>query len=183
MNALDWAQLVVLVLAAIFLLFKLWQGWYLVSMSLSGATERRPHENENFDDLSVAVTVTTGQVGSLHVHSSSVRISWDGGCTTEELVGTAQLKLVHKQECIGGQLKRSYAVDQSWERKEGDDAYRMAPKEATVWSCNATVPAGRVCTIEIVIVGVQQPNRGPGQWRASLVSLPVEQQPRPVTES
>jgi hypothetical protein len=164
MKLLDWLQFAAIIAALVYFGWKLVQGWLLVNMSLSGTTERRAR-GDGQDDLVVAVTLTRGQTGSAAVHETAVRVSWSDdprAPRTTHLKGTTRLETAKEQ---------LFSLAPGWER--ADKPYKLPPGEATTWSCHVEVPTGQVCDIEIVVLGVQWPNRRAGQWRASLVSLPV----------
>ena len=67
---------------------------------------------------------------------------------------------------------KPYKVDTKW-GLANRGPYRLPPGESSTWSCLVEVPTGESCLIEVVVVGLQWPNGSAGQWRCSLVSLPV----------
>jgi hypothetical protein len=160
LTALHWAQFAALIAAALFFLFKLAQGWFTVNLSLSGSLDRRAIGGQ--DDLAVAVTLTKGAWGSVRVHETAVRVSWEDGECTTRLLGDRRLLIAD----------RGKSIAPGWQPLHGrGSAYRLPPGEGTTWSCHLLVPTDRTCLIEVVVLGIQWPSMHPAQWRLSLVSL------------
>lgn len=159
---LDLAQLVALIAAALYFLVKLAQGWLIVNVSLEGDIERR-QVSAIEDALAVMVTVTKGSIGSLRIQEALVRVpaALDPD-SVKPLPGARRLVL---------DPERKHAVDASW-AQEGEGSYRLPPGESTIWSVDFRVPRAAVCSVDVVITGVQWPGSFPAQWRCSLVSLP-----------
>ena len=177
MTPLEWAQFVALVLAALIFLVKAWQGWFYVNMSLSGTTERL-NRGDGQDDLVVKMTLTRGSTGTLTLHETAVCFSWPGASPRyEKLVGTARLAIEKDKDNETGRLK--YKIRRPW-MPEGSP-YKMPPMESSIWSCCVQVPTGQVCTIEVAVIGQRKLSWVRGEWRASLVSLPVDEVTRHIS--
>lgn len=169
MTLLNWAQFVALVLAGLFFIVKLAQGWLMVNLILSPETERRVGHDGEHDVLAVSVTLAKGGNGSVRIHETSVRVT-----SGDEVVGEAELLGPFR---LATSRKPPYRVTRPWKPLESESGrrYRLPPGEGTTWSAHlTTVPTDSVCVVEVVILGGRQwPTPFPAQWRCSVVSLPV----------
>jgi len=167
MSLLDWVQLLALLAAGVYFTVRVLQGWLIVNVSLSIATERIGLRVGK-DGLAIAVTITKGSVGSVRIEDTLVRVvSPNGFVGREPLTGTRRVIIDPV----------SYQIDPDFQERSKNVLYRFPPGESTVWSCWLEVPSEEVCTVEVVVIGHQRPSRFPAQWRASSVSLPNKQPP------
>jgi hypothetical protein len=168
MTLLNWAQFVALVLAGLFFVVKLAQGWLMVNLTLTPETERRVRHDGEHDDLAVSVILSKGGNGSVRIQETSVRVTAEDTVVAEaKLAGTSRLATSPKPP---------HRVTRPWKPAESESGrlYRLPPGEGTTWSAHLTVPTESAYTVEVVILGRQWPTPFPAQWRCSVVSLPVD---------
>lgn len=168
MTLLDWAKLAALISAGAFFVFKVLHGWLMMNVSLDGSTARRSR-GDGEDDLAVCVKISKGGNGSVRIHDSPVRATWEGGKTE-----TAHLYGPHR---LAHTPTPPFAVLEPWRSDPRLGPYRLPPGEGTIWSCLLKVPNGQPCIVEAVVLGQQWPNRRLGQWTFTSVSLPEESRP------
>ena len=165
MTVLQWAQLVALVAAAGFFFAKAAAGYFLVNMSIDASATRQSLSNGQ-DAIGIAVRLTKGGNGGLRIHETLVTVSWPGGEITTALNGVARLEL---QRMKGAR----FHILRPPRQNSGKPQYGLPPGDATAFSVSVQVPDGAVCTIDAVVIGRKWLNRWPGQWRTTIVSLPV----------
>ena len=165
MTVLEWAQLVALVAAAGFFFAKAAAGSFLVNMSVDASVTRQRLPDEQ-DAIAIAVHLTKGGNGSLRVHDTLVTVYWPGAETTTTLAGVSRLDLRR----VKG---RRFEIRQPPRDNPGRPHYGLPPGDATVFSAAVQVPRDVICTIDAVVIGRKWLNRWPGQWRTTIVSLPV----------
>lgn len=141
------------------------QGWLMVNVSLDGSTDRRSRGDGKYD-LAVYVKISKGGNGSVRIHDSPVRATWEGGKTE-----TAHLSGPHR---LARTPTPPFTVLEPWRSDPRLGAYRLPPGEGTTWSCLLKVPDGQPCIVEVVVLGRQWPNRRLGQWTFTSASLPEE---------
>ena len=175
MTQLDWLQFAALILAGLFFIYKLLTGWLMANLSLSGNLERTTNGDRS-DRVVVAITLTKGSLGSVWIHSTAVCASWPAGSKSGALEGTWSGELKGAWRLEISKSSGVHTVNQPWQQARKRPHYRLPPNESTVWSCVIDdVPTGATCLIEAVVIGVQSPNRWqPGQWRCSLISVPMK---------
>jgi hypothetical protein len=119
-----------------------------------------------------------GGHGSLQVHDTSVRVSWDDSSKMTTLVRTRRVATrrvpdVQRTGALRQRLDR-FEIERPWREHAERPLYRLPPHESTTFTCYTTVPRSALCTVEVALVGVRWPGRRMGQWLMSLVSPPAE---------
>jgi hypothetical protein len=169
-------QTVALLGAAGYFGYRFITGYFIVNLSLSLSASRRKSPNPGEDFLSVAVTLTKGDRGSLNLHDAKLRVTWEGGEVIHDLPG------IDRRNYLGERLG-------SFERKTINFAERAAyspflrltPGEEAVFSAYVKVPSASVCYAEVIILGERRwgkrRGRRVGQWRSSILSFPESARP------
>jgi hypothetical protein len=164
-TVLQWAQLVALVAAAGFFLAKAAAGYFLVNMSVDASATRQSLTDER-DAIAMTVHLTKGGNGGLRIHDTLATVSWVGGEIATALSGVSRLEL---QRVKGG----GFQIRKPPRDNPGRPQYGLPPGDATAFSASVEVPRDAICTIDAVVIGRKWLNRWPGQWRTTIVSLPV----------
>jgi len=164
-TVLEWAQLVALVAAAGFFFAKAAAGYFLVNMSID-ATATRQSLSDGHDAIAMTVRLTKGGNGGLRIHDTLVTVSWPDGEITTALNGVSRLELERRKGA-------RFDILRPPRENPGRPQYGLPPGDATAFSTSVQVPRDAICTIDAVVIGRKWLNRWPGQWRTTIVSLPV----------
>lgn len=158
-----------------YFVWKAWLGQNNVNLSL-GITTARCRGSADDDIVSALVTIRKGSNTALSLLHGEVRFS-------EAIDGQPRMLSLHRLEVteVGEQSLR---VD--WNRVAGERALFVSPGEETHFACNAEVPRGWACAVEVVLLGKKRLPRKPpasgkgflAQWRAGTVALPLEEAAR-----
>ena len=152
--------------ATMFFGYKAVTGYLIVNVSLS-ARANRVRADADWDHLAVAATIEKGSSGSLELHEAKARVSWTGTAEEHSLVGIERLSYVtdpnppHRKRLTFGGVSRSRPV------------LRLAPGEHATFSAALKVPQSEVCMIEVAVTGRLTSGWKQGQWRTSIVALPI----------
>lgn len=161
------AEILALLGAATFFVYKVRAGYHIVNVAISVATDRRTLDSA-YDHLGVAVTLRKGAHGSLKLHDARVRITWRGGEAELPLIGIERLSFTKDTD----DARRCRAA---MDRISKSKPYlHITPDEEATFSCLAIVPRTEPCAIEAAVTGTEVGGKAVGQWRSSVVALPRE---------
>lgn len=193
------AQIFALVSAGVFFLYRMVSGYFVVDLSLTLSTVRRPHDEHGKDHLIVVAHIKRGERGSLLLHDAKVRITYpNGGERIESLLGIYRVSFrttpVASQDeqmvsptgnaprLISGDKGEKVPTRKSLNfsrRSTKAPLLRLTPGDATEFACLLTVPASLACCVEVRLLGKKHGSRRVAQWSASAVSLPLHREPVP----
>ena len=153
--------------ASAFFGYKAVTGYLIVNVSVAGRLQR-VHADPVWDDLAIAATLKKGATGSLELHDARVRVSWKTDFRESAFVGIERLSCETEKSS-------------PWRRRilfgitsQTNPVLRLTPEEGATFSAVVRVPRSEVCTVEIAVTGRLTKGWKQGQWRTSLISLPVE---------
>jgi hypothetical protein len=162
------AEIFALVAAALYFGYRFKTGYFVINLSLSVKPSRQRSPKDGVDFLVVLVKVKKGDRSSLNIHDARVKVRWEGDEKIIELIGADRRK--SKVESLGAVQRK---VINFQDRAEKHPFIRLTPGEETTFSCYVEVPSGIVCNIEVAVLGEKPSGQRTGQWRASVVSLPL----------
>jgi len=165
-----WTEIIAFGAAAFFFILKLFYGYFMVNASIL-ATGERSKATEKTDYLSTAVTIKKGDHGSLMIHDIRGYFSWDGGSQEVEFVGTERLSYKTTYENITRHRIRFGKTSQA------KPLLRLTTNEEATFSGMAEVASNKPCTVEIVMIGKRHYGFKVGQWRTSIIVLPLDKNP------
>jgi hypothetical protein len=143
----------------------------IINVSLSAKAER-VHADAEFDHVAIAATVDKGSTGSLELHEAKARVSWSNKTEDCPLIGIERLSYVsdpappYRKRLRFGVVSRSHPL------------LRLTPGEQATFSAVLKVPRQEVCTIEVAVTGRLVMGCRQGQWRTSIIALPIHDDPR-----
>jgi hypothetical protein len=117
-SLLEWAQLAALLLAGLYFIVKLAQGWLMVNLSLSVESERCGRRDGETDDLAISVHLTKGGNGSVRIYDALLAGLWscrllDGVQQTPSVGGRLALECVQTTaigQCAADILGNRYII-------------------------------------------------------------------------
>jgi hypothetical protein len=158
-------QILAFLAAAAFFAYKAITGYLIVNVSLSGKIERSQGTDAN-DYLAISATVKKGSHGSLELHDARTKVTWVGGSEERELEGIERLSFQTEKKTG---RKRVVFTSISTDKP----LLRLTPEEEATFSTLVEVPRSAPCIVKIVITGMLTGGGRVGQWRTSMVSLPL----------
>ena len=162
-DAKNLIEIVTFIAAAVFLLYKLFDGWGLVNLSLELSAVR--HEGTQTDRVVVGLKLVKGDRGSLELHTVELR------CTQ---TNNGHQKLVRIPQIYRLGVKADGGLDPKesriqWNIVDQRHAYiSLPPGESTQYSHTFDIPHAEPCSIEAIVVGKRPVSTRQGQWRASI---------------
>lgn len=151
--------------AAAFFLYKAVTGYLIVNVALSVKVERVKFTDSE-DYLSIATTIKKGPNGSLVLHDCRARVN-DGTDVTFQSI--RRLSYASDPESNVKQI----IFDK---RSESYPLLRLTPLEEATFSAFLKVPHGKPCVVEVAVLGILTGGTRVGQWRTSMVSLPLSEE-------
>ena len=153
--------------AGIFFLYKLLTGYLMTNLSIALSTSRQ-HSTPEQDYLVVSVALTKGDRGSVKLHDCQVKISWTGHQVIKPLIGTDRRS---KKAEHFDRSKRSVI---NWDARSISQPFlHFTPGETSHFAAYSDVPANAICQVEVAILAKKRSGIRLGQWRASTISLPL----------
>ena len=168
----DWkhlAEIVALLAAAAFFVYKLLAGYLFPNLSLELSSCREPIGITGKDALVVTVTLSKGDRGSIRLHDGLVTIKHESPphMVNERLLGfhrltsiPTSLGIIQRREIVPDTLSRSAPL------------LRLTPGDKIIMAAHSQVPSTEICVVEVTLLGKRDGSRKFGQWRGSLISLP-----------
>jgi hypothetical protein len=156
-------EVLALLAAAAFFLFKMVDGWGLVNLSIELAAQR--DSGIKGDWVAVNLKLTKGDQGSLELHTVELRCLPTGATAGESV----RIPLIYP-------LKRKPEDDLNmndtrieWDKVDDSrPRLHLPPGESTQYSHVFNVPVGVPCQIEAIVIGKRPISNRYGQWRASI---------------
>jgi len=182
------AEILALLAAALYFFYRLISGYFKINLSLSVIPSRQRSPENGKDYLVVLVKLKKGDRGSLTIHDARVNITCEDGEQIGEkkekepieLIGAVRSSynettfIVRKKEegkWVDKAVKRKVIT---FERRSADAPFiNLTPGERTIFSCTSKVLSDKVCQIEVAVLGYKRLSWVMGQWKASVVSLPL----------
>ncbi len=160
----NYAQVFAWVGAAFFFGIKVFQGFFIVDLSLTLATNREKSSNRNLDYLVISVDMRRGSQGTFRMHDAAVIVSQEGKAMQVLELGIERFES-SKQDGL-------YSIDPANFDKEVR-TLNLAPGDSTCLTALAEVVRHEPCRVEVVIIGRKFFSPKPAQWRAAATSLPL----------
>lgn len=154
------SRIAAFVAVAAFVLYKLFAGFHLSNMSIE-LSLKRGHRSEQQDILAITIALVKGDRGTIKLLNAAARVICDGDRKAIDLPGLQRLHT--------GELRKGV-----WQVSDRRPYLYFTPGEKTVFGTHATVPHGSPCIVEVVFAGKTPIYWRSGQWRASCVSLPLD---------
>jgi len=161
-DARNLIEIIALLAAGGFFLYKLIDGWGLLNLSLELKANRK--ERNELDLVVITLKLSKGDRGSVELHSVELR------CATEdrepELV---RIPLIHPLKLkLDGDLQED-ETRVKWGQIDDDrPPIHLPPGESTEYSHVFRVPHGALCSVEALVIGKRPLSTRRGQWRASI---------------
>jgi hypothetical protein len=161
--------------AAAFFIYKAVSGYLITNLSVKLKCNREHSNITGMDYLIVTAALAKGERGSVSIHDGQARLRYDGGTTQPTpLIGMERLSYQTVK------LKNQEMKQIDWDkRSESSPFIRLSPGEKAEFACYWEVPSNSVCRVEVVFVGSRLKSWKLGQWRSSLVSIPVPEKLKP----
>jgi hypothetical protein len=161
------AETIALISAAGFFIYKIYDGYFFVDLSLS-ISSKRSHSTDEADLLVITVKLKKGSRGSIRLHDVQAKLSYDEQVQSRAFVG------FHRQSYKTDPVGHTDRKTVNWDKLSvSTPLLRLPPDEKTEFSCYAEVPKRAVCIVEVAVLGRERSWRGLGQWKASHVSAPL----------
>jgi len=159
------AEIIALVAAAVFFVYKLVDGWGLVNLSIELKADRKVGAES--DAIAVVLKLDKGDRGSIELQT--VELKCKAGDNPPDIVRI----LLHyplKLRTSTGLRDEETRVD--WDAIDNDrPPIHLPPGESTQYSHIFRVPGGTPCSVEAIVVGKRPVSTRRGQWRASVAVL------------
>jgi len=160
------AELLALLSAAGFFIWRLWRGFFDVNAAISVHVDRT-HATEDDDYLAISATLRKCGSGSLAIHDARVQLRC-GETPPQE----------HE---LHGYERLSFRADdrEQWRTRIVFGAQHrtspvlfLSPDEQATFSTYARISRGLPCIVDVAISGQIVRSSRTGQWRSVVVSLP-----------
>jgi hypothetical protein len=156
------AEIIALISAAVFFIYKLVDGWGLVNLSIELKAERKPGPES--DLVSVLLKLVKGDRGSLELQTIELKCKSAAG--PPDIV---RITLNYPLKLRANTGLKDEETRVHWETiDEKRPLIHLPPGESTQYSQMFTVPRGAPCTVEAIVVGKRPVSTRRGQWRASV---------------
>jgi len=171
-NVKTLAEIIAYTSAAVFFIWKLRSGYFIVNVVLSAKVDR-VHRDSEADYLAIAAKLSKGGIGSLVLHDARARIRHEQNITDLELLGCERLATWTEM----GMPPRT-RID--FDKKSSVQPFIfLPPNEEATFSNYAVVPRSAPCIVEVAIGGKRLGRKRMGQWRSSIISLPLADESLP----
>ena len=160
------AEILAITAAGFFFLFRIFDGWMGISMSVNMKAERIVNEEKkNEDIIAVQVELEKGEIGNMYLYDAEIRAIFPDETDPEKMKGPkTKLLGIHRLEEEGGIIQSD---------RKSTKYYRINPKDRLQFANYLRVPHNKPCVIEFTVVGWRIfAIGGYPQWRSSMVSLP-----------
>jgi len=149
-----------------FFIYKALAGYNIVNVAISVHVDRRGRDTNN-DDLAIAVTLRKGGHGSLKLHDARVRVTWPSGEVELPLIGIERLSFTTDSDEV---QRHRVTMNRASKSKP---YLHITPDEEATFSCATIIPRSAVCVVQAAVLGSSVFWRSVGQWRSSVIALPV----------
>lgn len=160
------AEIAAFLSAAGFFLWKLRSGYLIVNAAISLKADR-VHRDSSTDYVAVSAVLAKRGSGSLVLHDARARFTHAQGAKELELIGYGRLS------CRIDTAKRGRSTVIFDQSSSAQPFLFLTPDEEATFSIYTEVPRSSPCTIEVAVSGKRLGRRRVGQWRSSIVSLPL----------
>ena len=164
----NYAQVAAWAAAFFYFCIKLYQGYFVVDMTVSADAERHTSPDTSWDHLAASITLKKGDRGSFRFHDA--RLILTQGSTRQESKLTFDRFSFRKKD---GLLNLN--LDKISKRVP---TLNLAAGETAKLGTLLVVRSDQPCLIEVVVMGTGFGSIVVGQWRTSVVSLPLTEQTR-----
>ncbi len=166
----DLFQVVALMAAAGFFLYKVIAGHLFPNLEVSLDCSRQPNSHSGKDFLKITVTLTKGEYGTLRIHDVQARITSENSAARfVSFIGVDRRSFLCER--FNGQERK--IID--WVNRSKQNPFlQISPKEKTQFSAYTEIPQEVPCAIDVAILGKILASWKFGQWRASCISLPLK---------
>jgi hypothetical protein len=160
--------------------YKVATGYLYTNLSVELTQRRQTSVNEGNDHIVVTMKISKGDRGTIEIDDIKLRFT---SPLFDTIVAVEDNRRLFWENSAGEPPR--YAIDFS-QFNDVAPVLRLTPGESTQFEANTEVPSGETVRIELAILGqslridyvpgirVLFPRqRGIGQWRASVVSLPI----------
>jgi hypothetical protein len=191
MSFKDWDHLATtlgIMAAGVFFSYKAATGYQLVNLSMKVDCQRKSiPDSSGKDHLAVNITLIKGDRGTIRFRGGSVRLSIDpemdqerarsGEYETGEgqylpLLGLERFSY-DSQPVPNNQNDRKYWRINWSRRSQLAPHINMSPGDEATLSAYGIVERGHAYKVDIVVIGQRYLSWRKGQWRATLISLPI----------
>jgi hypothetical protein len=159
----NYAQVAAWFGAACFFVVKLFQGYLVTDLSVSVRIQRQASTAPGTDYLAVSVDLAQGKRGSFTLHDARVIVT-QGGSKQEAKLEIERFSFRQ----VGNTL--SLNLDKKSSKKR---TLNVVADELATFSTFVNVRANEPCKVEAAIIGTGFSSLAVGQWRSSVISLPV----------
>jgi hypothetical protein len=156
------AEILALVAAAIFFVYKLVDGWGLVNLSIELNAVRKAGGDS--DIVAITLKLKKGDSGSLELHT--VELTCEVVNSTSEIF---RIPLIYRLRLRADANLNADETRVYWDiPHEAHPQIHLPPGESTQYSHMFSVPSGAPCSVQAIVVGKRPVSTKPGQWRASI---------------
>ncbi len=164
------AKILAFLAAAVFAAVKLASGFYVTNLAID-LTCTRSQKDENEDYVSINVTLSKGDRGTLVISDAYLRI-------TEAKVHPDNGEVPPRTLGGLGRLDLSALRQGSWRHTPYERALYLAPGDKLTLASIATFDRRQPCLIEVAVAGKTFLYLRAGEWRAATVSAPAPELPK-----
>ena len=142
-------QSLAFIAGGIFFTVKIFQGYRFPNLSVSVSCER--YSGDEYDTIVIKVFLEKGAQGTLQIYDCQA-------CITPENEEPIYVKFVGTRRLRGRDEKVSKAENRKslsleWETDRRNPFINLTPGEKTEFSCHKSVAKGKICQVEIAILG------------------------------
>jgi hypothetical protein len=169
-NARTLAEICAYAAALVFFIYKALAGYLVTDLRLKVECKRTHTDDPTTDRLSISATAKKGQKGLLKLHDAQARVSVVGTVPQIlELTGIERLTFCKDTDKWPGKTRRKIV----WQTATKNPFLNLAPGDEGQFSCACEITRSLAATVEVVILGRRLLSCKRGQWRSSVVSLPI----------
>jgi len=155
------AEIIALASIAGYFLFQNAAGWQEVSMSLD-VTTQRVHDpcDKDKDIIAVVVKLKNGNTGAIRISDAVAAIRYDKITLENKLEGIVRYAIENGKVVQGKQCP-----EKLWTG--------LGPNEEILLSTYASVPAGKVCIVDVTVLAKRKLRTYLSEGRSATISLPI----------
>jgi hypothetical protein len=169
----DWEHLskaLALLGALLFFGYKVVSGFMVTNMSLKPGCARQPTADEKFDDLTISVTLSKGDRGSVAIHDAAARLYDAAGVGSDPVPLNSIARLSFVSQAIGNITQKKIAWDV---RSKSSPFLKLTPGDEMTLSAHCKVSSIDTCRVEVIVLGQRINSSFTAQWRGSVVVVPL----------